>query len=148
MDRFSRGLLAGIVGGVLMNIWSLISYYILDVADRRYLDWSSVLLFGHLPTNLTEAVYAQITQLIWAGFLGVIFAYIAPEITSRAYLLKGTIWGFITGFILYAVAILVRMPYFTKISTGTSITQFLGGIIWGTSLAYTLRLLDTTPKVR
>lgn len=148
MDRFSRGLIAGMAGGVLMNIWNLISYYFLNMADRRYLDWASVLIFGHLPTTFTETVYAQITQLIWAGFLGTIFAYVIPGVTSRTPLLKGTIWGFITGFILYAIAIIVRMPYFTRISTGTSISQFIGGIIWGLTMAYTLKLLDTTPEPR
>lgn len=148
MDRFSRGLVAGLAGGVSMNIWSLISYHVLHIADRRYLDWASVLLFGHLPINITQTVYAQITQLIWSGFLGVVFAYLIPAVTSRGYILKGAVWGFVTGFVLYSIAILIRMPYFAKIETGTSISQFIGGLIWGTILAYTLRLMDSTPKIR
>lgn len=43
MDRFYRGVIAGTVGGIIMNIWDLFSYYVLDFADLRYLDWAAVL---------------------------------------------------------------------------------------------------------
>lgn len=142
LDRFTRGLTAGIAGGILMNVWDFFSYYVLNFADSLYLHWAAVLLVGELPKNTVEFVYALVAQILWAGFLGIIFSFLISAVTSRGYLLKGAYWGFITGFLIYGLSILFRLPYFTKISTGTSITQFIGGIIWGLTAAYTLKLLD------
>lgn len=146
MDRFTRGLVCGITGGVVMNIWSLTSYHLLNFTERRFLDWASVLMYGHLPLNLKETVLALAAQILWAGFLGILFAYLIPGITSQAYLLKGAFWGFIIGFLMYAFAILLRMPYFNKISFDTVVSQIIGMIIWGLTLAQMLRWLDKVPR--
>lgn len=148
MDRFMRGLVSGIVGGVVMNIWSLTSYHILHFTERRFLDWASVLMYGHLPSNLKETAFALVAQILWAGFLGILYAYLIPVVTSRGYLIKGAFWGFITGFLIYASAILLNMPYFSRISVDTVISQMVGGVIWGLTLAQVLRWLDTTPRVK
>lgn len=145
MDRFFRGLIAGITGGIIMNIINLFSFYVLHYSERLFHDWASVLLFGHLPENLVQNVIAIFTQLLWAGFLGIIFAYLIPYVTSRGYLIKGAFWGSITGFLQYALAILLRMPYFDKVATGTVVTQTIGGLVWGLVLAYMLCRLDKAP---
>lgn len=142
MDRFLRGLISGVIGGVVMNIWSMTSYYFFHFSNRRFLDWAAVLIFGHLPSNIYETLLALLTQILWAGFLGILFAYFIPVITSRDYLLKGAFWGFISGFIMYALAILLNMPYFHAVSFDTVLSQMIGGILWGLTLAYTLERLD------
>lgn len=147
MDRFSRGLVSGIAGGVVMNIWSLTAYYILHVANRRFLDWAAVLMYGHLPLNLNETLLAQASQLLWAGFLGVLFAYFMPAITSRHYLLKGAFGGFIAGFLIYASAILLNMRFFNNLPFNTVLTQIIGGALWGLTMAFTLRWLDRIKQV-
>ncbi|MDW7674028.1 MAG: hypothetical protein SCK28_05770 [Bacillota bacterium] len=145
MDRFHRGLIAGIAGGVIMNILSLYSFHILNFTDRRFLDWSSVVMFGHLPNNFIETIIALFAQLLWSGFLGIVFAYFIPLVTSRGYLIKGAFFGFITGFVLYGISILFKLPGFTVVSTNTVLSQSIGGVIWGLVTAYTLYLLDNRP---
>lgn len=101
MDRFYRGLLSGLAGGIVMNIWSMFSYHILHFTTRRFLDWSAVILYGQLPRNWFEALYALLLQLLWVGLLGVIFAFLIRDLsTSKGLLIKGVFFGVISGFII------------------------------------------------
>lgn len=143
MDRFYRGLIAGMVGGVLMNLWDLISYHLFHFSKLRYLDWAGMIMYGELPKSNLAVIFALISHLIWVGFLGVVFAFLIPSITSRKYLIKGLTYGFLTGFIIYAAGIAFKMPVISHRTPETAISQFIGGTIWGLTLAYTLRWLDT-----
>ena len=145
MDRFYRGFAAGIAGGLAMNAWSLFSYYILNLTEQRFLDWSSIILYGGLPNSVFQAVYAQIIQLLWVGLLGILFAFLVPVVTSRFYLGKGVLYGLLLGFIIYAITTLFRVPNLVIFSTTTVLSNHIGGIIWGLTMAYVLRRLDTTP---
>lgn len=62
MDRYLRGLIAGIIGGVAMNLWTVIKTHF-------------------------EGFYALINQLTWVGLLGIAFSYSFPLTTSRSYLI-------------------------------------------------------------
>ena len=44
MDRFFRGVISGMAGGVVMNIWSFIAYYLLDLEIFHFheMGWFSV----------------------------------------------------------------------------------------------------------
>jgi uncharacterized membrane protein YagU involved in acid resistance len=86
-------------------------------------------------------------QVLWVGFLGVLFAFLVPEVTSRGYLGKGIFFGIVSGFIIYAIPVLFRVPNLAVFSTETVISDHVGGVIWGLTMAYVLRLLDTTQKV-
>lgn len=136
------------VAGIPMNGWDLISYYWLHFSKLRYLDWAGVVMYGEIPKTPIAVAFALISHFFWVGFLGVIFAYLIPTLTPRGYLVKGFTFGFITGFIIYAIGIAFKFPIILHRTTGTTISQFIGGSIWGVTLALMLRWLDTTPKVK
>jgi len=145
MDRFFRGFIAGVAGGIVMNVWNFFSYYVLDFAQIRYLDWASMILYGRLPHSVLDAAYALLIQILWVGLLGIIFAYFVPVITSRGYLFKGVIFGLSLAFIIYAVTSLYKVPNLTTFSSATVISNHIGGLLWGLTMAYVLHRLDTTP---
>lgn len=143
MDRFFRGLVSGIIGGVFMNIWSLFSYHILRFSQRRFLDWSSVLLFGHLPHNWLEAGYALIYQLLWSGLLGAVFAFLIRELsTSRGLIIKGVFFGAVSGFVIYSFAVMFKIPSLDHTPFNTAVSNHIGGIIWGLVTAYSLKKMS------
>lgn len=142
MDRFFRGLIGGLAGAVVMNIWDFISFYLLHFTNRRYLDWASIFLYGSLPNNIFESFYALVAQILWTGFLGVILAYLIPQVSSRGSLVKGAFYGFITGFFIYAIPVAFKIPYLYKTPFGITLSQSIGGILWGMTLAWVLKLLD------
>jgi len=148
MDRTFRGIIAGVIGGLAMEAWDLFSYYILNFGSFRFLDWAAMMMYGELPQNIYETMMSFTMQVIWAGFLGVIFAFIIPTITSRGYLLKGIFYGVISFFIIYAIPVLFQVPHLYKTGPNTQFSQFIGAIIYGAATAYALRRLDTSPKLR
>jgi len=138
MDRTIRGLLAGMLAAIPMNIWNLFSYYILHLTDSRLLDWGSFVFLGNRPQNAAEVIIGQAVQILWCGFLGIIFSHLIPATSSRNILIKGLFYGFITSFFIDAVLILLQIPFFGNPTTGRSISQAISATIWGAALAYSL----------
>lgn len=148
MDRFFRGLVAGITGAIAMNIWSFISYDLLNFTKLRFLDWAAIFIFGDRPKSLIETFMALGTQILFGGFLGVLLAYLFPLVTSRGYLIKGAFFGFVTGFFIYAIPVLFNVQHLQFTATETAASNVIGGIMWGLTTALLLRLLDSTPKIK
>ncbi len=142
MDRFFRGFIAGVVGGIAMNLWTLVALSVLNWEIIRFIDWAAVVVFGDLPRSHVEGLIALTLQLFWVGVLGIGFAFLIPQVTFQAYLLKGLIYGVVTGFLIYAVPTLFQMPFIGKHSVATVVSNHTGGAIWGLVMAKTLHLLD------
>lgn len=142
MDRFFRGLLSGMSGGLAMDLWGFVVKDLLHISSRNYVDWASVVTYGFLPNNWYEFLIAFVTHLLWTGFLGIIFAYLLPNLSTRGYRIKGGFFGFVIGFFIYGIAIFLRMPFFTKIPFPTAASNAVGGIIWGVLMAETLEWLE------
>lgn len=75
MDRFGRGLVAGVVGGIAMNAWGFISKYVLHFTTLSFTDWAGIMVYGYLPHNIKETLYALIQHLVWVGALGVYITF-------------------------------------------------------------------------
>ena len=142
MDRFFRGMTAGMLGGILMNAWSFFSYSMLHFTTMRFVDWTGIVLYGHPPIGFGQTLYALFFHLFWAGFLGVIFAFAVPIITSRGLLFKGIFYSLICSFLIYAVPRLYQMPQFKTTLFKTTLSNNIGAIIWGASLALTLLFIE------
>lgn len=142
MDRFFRGLAAGFAGAVAMNLWSFFSYYVLQFSDLRFLDWAAIFVFGRLARTTLEMGLALFAQLIFASFLGILFAFLIPQVTSRLYLLKGMVAGLTAGFFIYAIPVLFKTPVLSEVSFAATLSNYIGIIIWGLVTAYALSLLS------
>ncbi len=150
MDRFFRGFAAGLTGGIVMNLWSFIAHGLLNFSTRRFLDWSGVFLFGRLPRNTLEIGYALFIHLVLSGALGVVFAlFIRDVTTSRGLLVKGVIFGLVIGFIFSSIPVMFGVQFLEFIPVGTTISNHVGGLLWGLVTAYSLGWLDRrSGKVR
>lgn len=143
-DRLVNGIIAGILAGIGMNI---INYpaYLLNLSTIRYLDWAGILIFGRRPVAIWEAVFAQLVQIAFSAFVGVVFAYLIPTVSSRYYIVKGIFFGIISWFFIYAAGIALRLPFLTLIPFRTSLINFISSIVFGLVLAESLRRLDKNP---
>lgn len=146
MDRFFRGFIAGIIGGIFMNIWSVLAYYVIKISEIRFLDWASVFLYGHMPLSIPEALYALIIQIGFAGGLGVLMAYFIQGVGSQGYLLKGIVFGFGIFFLIYSIPTLFNTPGLVIIPFFSALSNNIGGIIWGFTTAYCLGYFDNKLK--
>ena len=149
MDRLYRGFIAGAIAGILLNAINLSCFYIFKITEIRFIDWTSILAFGYRPENLNGILLNLFFQLLWDGFLGVIFAFLIPHVTSRAYLIKGVLYGSFLTFVFRAVAVLFRLPFLiNKFPLMTHEVNLLAVFIWGLTLAFILKKLDQLPLVR
>lgn len=142
LDRAMTGLIAGFIGAIFMTIWSLVSVYVLNLANRHFFGWSSILVFGRQPTSFAETLVALLFYLFWTAFLGVIFAFLIPTITSKAYILKGAVFGFLLSFIFYIFPNFFDIPLLQDTTLGNVVTEMIGGTLWGATTAYFLGRLN------
>jgi len=141
-DRLTRGFIAGILSGILMNLESYTSYS-LELNTLRYVDWTSIMMFGHIPPfEIGEIIWAQMSNLILAGVLGIIFVYLIPQVTSKNLLLKGWLYGVFIWITIYAFdPILLEVEGITTTPLRTSISNFVGASIFGLALAWFIKRL-------
>jgi len=144
-DRLTRGLIGGIIGGIAMNIVSLVSYY-LGIAELRFIDWAAVVIYGTKPQNIIEAIFAMIAQIIHAGVLGIIFAYLITLVSSTNNLLKGALFGSVMWFLLYGISLLYKIEATIPLHFDTAASDLVGSIIYGLVLAKTLHWFSVKLK--
>ena len=75
MDRTFQGLVAGTIAEIAMNIWNLIDFYFFHLSNIRIFDWIAVLTSGEKSQTLFQSITDSTMQLMWDGFLGIIFAH-------------------------------------------------------------------------
>lgn len=143
MDKTFSGFFAGIYAGLIVSVISLPAYYWFHIVKIRFLDWTAILVLRDLPQNIPETIYALLLQLLWDGFLGIIFAFLLPLMSAKGYKTKGAIYGLFLSFIFCSIAVLFRVPFLSaKVPFVTVLFNQLCVIIWGIFLAVILKKLE------
>lgn len=141
-DRFTRGLLAGIIAGILTKVYDLTAYY-LHFSTLRWFDVAGTLIYDRKPFSFWEAFFATLGTWFFHTFLGVIFVYLIKKpLLSNNLILKGWFYGVAWWFIIFAVIILFKVPDISLVPLKTSLSNFVGASIWGLLLASALQWLD------
>lgn len=145
-DRVTSGFIAGIIAGVAMNIVDWTGYSS-GLYAERLLDWAAVAIYGRLPDNVVEVIWAQIGQIFFAGFLGILFASMLLKLTSGNYLIKGWIFGVILWFGIYATSIAIRLPNLEMHSFWATFSHFLSASVYGLVVSFVLNYLEKTLRL-
>lgn len=145
-DRLTRGFLAGLLGGIASLIWGIISKFIINFTDMLFGEFAAILVYGRPAVSLADNIFAQVAVFGFYGVCGIIFVFLIPLIKSENLLLKGCIWGTFIWFFSSIIALLFKVPGLAETKLNTSISQFLGGLLWGGVLAMTLRYFDKIIK--
>lgn len=141
MDRTFKGLIAGMVGAIPMNIVNFI-FYGLNLTQIRFIDWSGIILTGERPNDLNSIIYSLIHQIFWSGAIGIGLAFLIPAISSRGYFIKAVFYSFFVSFIFRGIVVMFRVPHLYKILTVTSELNFISVVIWALTAGYMLYSLD------
>jgi hypothetical protein len=102
-DRLTRGLVAGIAAGIVLDIIHYLSF-LLGIVELTYFDWASVVVFGTRTTNAFELFLAVVVQLFFAGLVGVLFVYFITWVTSKNLLLKAVVFSLAVWFFANGIA--------------------------------------------
>jgi hypothetical protein len=141
-DRLTRGFVAG-AGAEIIRL--LIGLAIINLGLRiqlKYLDFASVMIFGHKPQGVGEAIFGEVAVIGWTGILGIAFAYLIPHISSLNYRFKGALYGAAIWFAVYAVTILYKVSELSNIDITTALFNEVLGMVWGILLVEALKWLD------
>ena len=141
MDRTFKGLLAGMIGAIPMNIINLILYGT-NLTKKRFIDWASIIMTGGLPDDLNSMVYSCFVQILWSGFLGIGLAFLLPLISSKGYFIKAALYSFLIGFIFRGLVVLFGITELSIVPTLTSELNSISIILWGLTAGFVLYKLD------
>jgi hypothetical protein len=147
MDRTFRGLVAGMIAGIAMNIWNLTDYYFVHFTNLRLTDWVAVLAGGEKSKYFSETVINLVVQIIWDGFLGVIFAHLLTKITSQGVIIKSVLYATLLWFIFRTFAVIFRLtPLVAGQTFPGRLSNLLGTVLWGLILGWALKRFDLSPE--
>ena len=141
MDRFTRGLIAGVVAAIIQTIVGYILFY-LKFTELLWHNFASVMIYGREPLLFGERIFAEIGVWFFSGLMGILFSYLIATINSRNYLLKGVVFAETVWFGTFAITLLFKVDEFKVITFKTSIANFALAAIWGLLTAEILRRLD------
>ncbi|TGE34461.1 hypothetical protein [Desulfosporosinus sp. Sb-LF] len=146
-DRFYYGFFAGVIAGIPMVIFNLVSYYLLNLARIRYLNWAAVLIYGNFPLNAFDSILAQIVHFGFLGFAGIVFAHFIPLVTSRHYLFKGWVYSMGIFFLTYSVTLIYKVPGLQIIQPYTVLSNLISTSIFGLALAEVSNRIVSTKSI-
>jgi hypothetical protein len=139
-NRTFYGFFAGIIAGVPQTILNFISYYF-DFAQFRLLDWMAIIIFGDKPIDSLQTMVAMVFRILFAGFLGILFAHLMKYFDDEHYFFKGWLYGIFIMGLLYSFTSLFQVPQLTHSHTYTVISDFLTSSVYGIVLAESLKRL-------
>ena len=143
MDRTIRGLIAGIIAVIPKYIWNITDYYWLHFTKLRFIDWTGMLMMGHIPDSPLDFILATLYLFLWDGLMGIIFAHLLRQTTSRGYLIKSLMFSYGIAFVFRTLVLFYRItPLLSDQSTAGMISNQLGGLLWGLCMGLALKWLD------
>lgn len=141
-DRFIRILIAGTSASIILFALNLFSYYILHFSNRRFINYSALMIFGRDFNNFAEAIISSIAQIIFSTSLIVIFSYLVLKKKRESYILLGLFIGLGGWFgimsLCYVIGIHAKLP----INIGSATSYMITSLIWGVTDAWLLHMLD------
>ena len=145
-DRVVRGFLAGIIASVPGFTLSQIAIHFKWTA-YRWLDFTAVFIYGHLPESLGEQIFAAIVTILFVGLLAILFSFLVPKISSNYLELKSWLYAIAVWFCSLSVITLFKIPLIEQAPLRSAIMNFILASVWGLIFGYVLRWLDARSKV-
>lgn len=141
-DRFMRGMLAGLIGGLAALAVNLFFNDVLNFGKLHFYQISGVMIFGHLPHGLMQSIFAEIGHLGLSATVGIILAYVLPKAKTSYLWIKGIFAGLAVWFAVYATTVLFEVPSVLKTDLPSALTNFLASVVYGLVTALMLRKFD------
>ncbi|MGQ9779044.1 MAG: hypothetical protein ACUVRM_04075 [Bacillota bacterium] len=78
-DRFMRGLLAGVAGGIVASLVNGLLVFIFKIGEFVFWDFAGIIILGRKPHGFWERAFAELVHLSflgdWGGFAYLISRY-------------------------------------------------------------------------
>lgn len=140
-ERARNGFVAGAIAGVIMSVLDVVLLG-LGFVEIPYYDWGASLVLGFRARTLAQIAVGQIAHVLFAGGLGVVFAYILRAVSSANYLCKGWLYGVFVWFSVHVIVNLLAFEPLRPIGVSTGLSDFVTASVYGLVLAETLRRMS------
>ena len=142
-DRFARSIVAGTFASIILLALNLFSYYILHFSNRRFINYSAILIFGRvLSNNPSEIIISSIAQICFSISIIVISSYLILKEKRKNYFLRGLSVGFASWFAISSLSYIIGIHSILPINSGSAISFMVTSLIWGILSAWFLLMLD------
>lgn len=147
-DRLLRGFWAGLVGGIVMNLYSVV-LLALNWTEMPFYKWAAIIILGKANVGGTMAVILGTAgHLIFTALLGIGFSYLIPHLKNRYLLFKGWVYAVGVWFVIYGFSTLYKVQGTIPILPKTAIANFFGAGIYGLVTAYVIGRLEAKAIVK
>lgn len=139
-DKVTLGFLAGLAGGIVMNILDQIMFFS-GLTNLVHPDWATALILGTRATSIPEFIFGFLMQLFHAGIMGIVFTAFMSFAGRENHLFKGIIYGVTVFLITLGTAILLYTPAINPLSLNTAISNVMTSGVYGLVLSQTYHTL-------
>lgn len=141
-DRVVRGFLAGLAGGIVMNLYSFAQLK-LNWTEMPFYKWTAIIILGKEDVGGAIAIVLGVLgHLIFTSLIGIGFSYLIPHKQSRYLLFKGWIYAISIWFIIYGLSLLFKVQGIIPILPKTAIANFFGASLYGLVTAFVSAKLE------
>lgn len=144
-DRFTKGFLAGIIGGVSTTILGYL-FFQLKFGTLRFADFAAIMVYGREAEGVLEVLFAILIHWGFSGAAGAFFVYLLKKIRTENLIFKGWIFGVGIWFFVYIVTELFKIPELDTISLSSSVSNLLASSFYGIVMVYAYLYLEQTYK--
>ena len=139
-DRLTRGIIAGIAGGLAQNIYGYIARFF-GLTDLVYLDVARGVLFNYEYKGFLAVLVSAFGCLTIDSIWGVLFAFVMRKTSSKYHVVKGILFAVS---IWFFVRVLGTKIFGVMVDTDpqTALVFFFGAVLFGTTMASVLKWLD------
>ena len=138
----STDFLAGLTGGIVMNLYSFI-LVALNWTEMPFYKWAAIIILGKDDVGGTIAVVlGVIGHLIFTSLIGIGFSYLIPRLESRYLLFKGWVYAICVWFVIYGFSMLFKVQGIIPILPKTAVSNFFGASIYGLVTAFVAGRLE------
>lgn len=113
-DRFTKGFIAGFIGGLVASAIN-IPLYMFGIIQIRLIDFAGVLLCGYKLKTFWETLFIFLIQWGFAGFGGALFVHLIKFVNEENFVFKGSLFGIGIWFTVYITAELFKIAEFKVI---------------------------------
>ncbi|HEX3047444.1 MAG TPA: hypothetical protein VHY08_22015 [Bacillota bacterium] len=142
-DRFTQGFIAGVIGWIPQELFTLIMFYGFHNVKFRYHDFAALIAFNYKPNNIWDTIFAELLVIIFVGFLGAGFSMLIKTIHSANLHFKGWAYGVIWWFMIYcAITLFTIKGIYQTIDSKTALINLIAACIWGVCMARVFLFLN------
>lgn len=144
-DRFTKGFLAGIIGGVTTTILGYL-FFLLKFGSMRFADFAAIMIYGRKAKEFLELLFATLIHWGFSGAGGALFVNLIKIIATKNLIFKGWFFGVSIWFFVYIVTELFEIPEMKTISLSSSVSNFLASSLYGIVMAKAYLYLEQKYK--